>query len=70
VAHRAQNGRSRTVARRAGDDLRDLRLRRVLAQRAEEVAERLARHGAGALLVEERKGLFVLCARGRVNSGL
>ena len=35
----------------------------VLAERTEEVAERLARDGAGALLVEERKGLLVLCVR-------
>ena len=58
------------LARRGRYDLCDLCLCRVLAQRAEEVAEGLAGDGADALLVEQRERLFVLCARVDVKTGL
>lgn len=38
-------------------------LGRVLAESTKKVTERLARDGASASLVEQRKGFFVLCVR-------
>lgn len=50
-------------------ELRDLGLGGVLAQRAEELAERLARNLARAALVEEGERLLVLCVSDSTRRG-
>ena len=55
-----------TVSADALLEVSDLGQRRVLAARAEQIAEAVERDAAVAALVKERKCLFVVCGRLRV----
>ena len=61
---------ARTFARGTRNDVRNLRLSRVLPQGPKKITQYFTRHSTRALLVEERKRLLVLYSTVRQSLGL